>query len=126
MEVANHNQKKSSGDIMKNNSPEAQLVEDLKHLYEAESKLVEILPEMAKATDDKKLRAGFEKHLKATRSHVERLAKMLKRITVTPVSQSCRKIQSLLEEGEKTIRQQSALFTEFMGHDDVFGRLQKI
>ena len=101
------------------------LVEELHHLYDAEKKLVQVLPEMAKAAQSPRLRAGFQAHLRATQKHLQRLGRMMKKVTVTPVSQSCHAIQQLIAEGEKTLQRQSELFAEFVQGDDFLRLLPK-
>lgn len=78
-------------------------VEELKDLYSAESQLIKALPKMAKAATSKALKAGFEKHLKETRVHAERLEGIFKKLGVSPGGKKCKAMQGLIEEGDEVI-----------------------
>ena len=49
------------------------LVDELRDLLHAEGQLVQALPKMAEAAHHRKLKEAFQKHLKQTGGHVERL-----------------------------------------------------
>ncbi len=57
-------------------------LDTLKDIYYAEKQIVKTLPKMAEAAQDPKLKAGFEKHLKETEGHVERLEQVFDIIPV--------------------------------------------
>src|SRR5580700_11451495 len=61
------------GGSMSNDSLKKLYVDELKDLYSAENQLVKALPKMAKAASATELQQGFEKHLKQTEGHVQRL-----------------------------------------------------
>jgi ferritin-like metal-binding protein YciE len=48
------------------------------------------LPKMAKAATSEELRAGFEKHLKQTKGHVERLEQIFKELGEKPTGKKCK------------------------------------
>src|ERR1700753_1378669 len=48
-------------------------LDTLKDIYFAEKQIVKALPKMAKAATSPDLKAGFDKHLQETESHLERL-----------------------------------------------------
>jgi len=81
------------------------LVEELKDLYSAESQLLKAIPKMAKAATSKELKAGFEKHLKQTEVHVERLEKICKDLDVSPKGKKCKAMEGLVEEGAEVIEE---------------------
>ena len=81
------------------------LVEELKDLYSAENMLIKALPKMAKAATSKGLRAGFEKHLKQTKVHAERLEQICDELGVSPKGKKCKAMEGLVEEGSEAIEQ---------------------
>jgi ferritin-like metal-binding protein YciE len=88
---------------MKLSSLEDLFVDELKDLYSAETQLLKALPKMAKAASSKELRRGFEKHLKQTEGHVERIKKVCAELDVTPTGKTCKAMQGLIKEGQETI-----------------------
>jgi ferritin-like metal-binding protein YciE len=88
---------------MKISTLEGLLVEELKDLYSAETQLLKALPKMAEAATSKALKRGFQKHLKETQRHVERLKKACAELDVTPTGKKCMAMQGLVAEGQEVI-----------------------
>jgi ferritin-like metal-binding protein YciE len=80
-------------------------IDELKDLYSAENQLVKALPKMAKAATAKNLKNGFERHLKETREHVERLKRVCAQIKVSPGGKTCKAMEALIEEGDDIINE---------------------
>src|SRR5689334_25432751 len=78
-------------------------VEELKDLYNAENQLVKALPKMAKAATSIALKQGFEKHLKETKVHVERLETIFDDLGESPKGKKCKAMEGLVEEGAEVI-----------------------
>jgi ferritin-like metal-binding protein YciE len=78
-------------------------VDELKDLYSAENQLLKALPKMAKAATAKELKAGFEKHLKQTQGHVERLEEIFEELEESPKGKKCKAMEGLVEEGAEVI-----------------------
>jgi ferritin-like metal-binding protein YciE len=78
-------------------------IEELKDLYSAENQITKALPKMAKAASSKSLKAGFEKHLNETKTHVERLQQIFKGLGVSPGNKKCHAMAGLVEEGQEII-----------------------
>jgi ferritin-like metal-binding protein YciE len=78
-------------------------IEELNDLYSAENQLVKALPKMAKAATAKALKNGFQKHLKQTKEHVNRLEKIFDGLGVSPGSKTCQAMKGLIAEGEEVI-----------------------
>jgi ferritin-like metal-binding protein YciE len=76
---------------------------ELKDLYSAENQLVKALPKMAKAADDKSLKAGFEEHLEETKGHVARLNDIATQLDITLTGHKCKAMEGLVEEGADLI-----------------------
>jgi ferritin-like metal-binding protein YciE len=80
-------------------------VTELKDLYSAESQLLKALPKMAKAATSKPLKQGFEKHLKQTRGHVDRLEKVFAELDASPGRKKCKAMEGLIHEGEELMKE---------------------
>jgi ferritin-like metal-binding protein YciE len=76
---------------------------ELKDLYDAEHRLVEALPKMAKAATDPDLAAAFEKHLAETRKQVTRLKEVFADCGESPERETCEAMKGLIEEAEEVI-----------------------
>src|SRR5262245_46485442 len=73
----------------------------LKDIYFAEKKILSALPKMAKAAQDDKLRAAFEKHRGETEGHVTRLEQVFEAIDAKPQGKTCDAIMGIIEEGQE-------------------------
>ena len=80
-------------------------LDQLKDIYYAEKQIVKALPKMAKAAQDPKLKAGFEKHLGETEGHIERLEQVFEIIGQTPKGKTCDAILGILDEGKSVIEE---------------------
>ena len=86
------------------NSLEDVYIAELKDLYSAETQLIGALPKMAKAATSKKLKQGFQKHLKQTRGHVQRLKKVFAELDASPAGKRCKAMEGLIKEGGEVIK----------------------
>jgi ferritin-like metal-binding protein YciE len=73
----------------------------LKDIYFAEKKILSALPKMAKAAQDEKLQAAFEKHHGETETHVSRLERVFEAIDAKPQGKTCDAILGIIEEGQE-------------------------
>ena len=78
---------------------------ELRDLYHAESQLLKALPKMAKAASSEELKDAFEKHLKQTKGHVERLEQVFQELGEKPKGKTCRAMKGLIEEGSEILKQ---------------------
>jgi ferritin-like metal-binding protein YciE len=76
-------------------------VDELKDLFDAESRILKALPKMAKASTSDKLRAGFEEHLEQSRGHVDRLKEIFTALGEKPSGKKCNGMIGLLKEGDE-------------------------
>src|SRR6188472_2533565 len=90
---------------MKLESLQDLFVSELKDLYSAENQLLKAIPKMAKAATSKELRAGFEKHLKQTEGHVDRLTTIFEALDASPKGKKCKAMEGLIEEGSEVIEE---------------------
>jgi ferritin-like metal-binding protein YciE len=82
------------------------LFEDtLKDIFYAENKIVKALPKMAKAAHSDELKAAFEKHVRQTEGHIERLEKVFRLIDAAPKGKKCEAIEGILEEGTEIMKE---------------------
>lgn len=75
--------------------------ETLKDIYYAERKILKTLPKMARAAQNPKLKAAFEKHKDETEGQVERLQQVFELIGKRPRAKTCPAIDGIVEEGEE-------------------------
>ena len=73
----------------------------LKDIYYAEKKILSSLPKMAKAAQNPKLKAAFEKHYGQTQEQVSRLEKVFASIGEKPQGKKCAAIEGILDEGKE-------------------------
>jgi ferritin-like metal-binding protein YciE len=59
-------------------------IEELRDLYDAESRMIKALPKLAEAAESEKLRDGFRDHLRQTRSHLARLEEVFEKMGEEP------------------------------------------
>lgn len=88
---------------MKENLLRKLYVDELKDLYSAENQLVKALPEMAQAATARKLKTGFNSHLKQTKQHVARLEKIFRGMKEGPHGKHCSGMEGLIKEGSELI-----------------------
>jgi ferritin-like metal-binding protein YciE len=77
----------------------------LKDIYFAEKKILSALPKMAKAAQDEKLAAAFEKHEQETEGQVDRLERVFEEIGAKPQGKTCEAIMGLLDEGKEIMKE---------------------
>ena len=73
----------------------------LKDIYYAEKKILTALPKMAKAAQNPKLKAAFEKHRGETEQQVARLEQVFQSIDEKPQGKKCAAIEGILDEGKE-------------------------
>jgi ferritin-like metal-binding protein YciE len=88
---------------MSNKSLKKLYVDELKDLYSAENQLVKALPKMAKAASATDLQQGFEKHLKQTEGHVQRLEEIFQALGESPKGKKCVGMEGLVKEGSEVM-----------------------
>ena len=78
--------------------------EGLLDIYNAETQLLEALPELAKAADSEDLEDAFNEHLEQTQRQVERLEKIFDRLDIDKSeAETCEAMKGLIEESNKII-----------------------
>jgi ferritin-like metal-binding protein YciE len=77
----------------------------LKDIYFAEKKILSTLPKMAKAAQNKELKAAFEKHRSEAEGQVERLEQVFAIIEKKPQGKTCAAIVGITDEGAEIMRE---------------------
>src|SRR5512143_3580739 len=91
--------------LMKINTLEDLLTDELKDIYSAENQLIKALPKMAKAADSADLRNAFEKHLEQTRTHAQRIEQICSELDVRPSGKKCVGMEGLVGEGKEVLQE---------------------
>jgi ferritin-like metal-binding protein YciE len=81
----------------------------LKDIYFAEKKILSALPKMAKAAQDRKLKAAFEKHHTETETHVSRLEQVFGAIDAKPQARPATPSWALSKKARRSRRSTRAL-----------------
>lgn len=76
---------------------------ELKDIYDAELRLTEALPKMAKKAHDAGLKKAFNDHLKETEVQVERLEEVFGKLGRDPERIKCVAMVGLISEGDEII-----------------------
>jgi ferritin-like metal-binding protein YciE len=76
-------------------------VHTLRDIYYAEKQIRDALPKMIDKATSPQLRAGFEKHLKATEGHIERVEKVFDMHGAEAEEVDCPAIDGILEEADE-------------------------
>ena len=77
--------------------------DQLRDMYSAETQSVDALSKMIGSTTDKKLKDRFEKHLKETHGHIEKLEKVFNILEDKPKGHRCKAMAGIIEEIEDTL-----------------------
>jgi ferritin-like metal-binding protein YciE len=85
------------------NSLEELFEYELKDLYDAEHRLTDALPKLADKATNSALKMAFEKHLRETEKHVERLESIFDHIGIEPDREKCDAMVGLIKEGDQII-----------------------
>ncbi len=76
---------------------------ELRDLYDAEQRLTEALPKMAEKATNPELKRAFEKHLRQTEKHVERLESVFEHRGAQADRLKCDAMVGLIKEGSNVI-----------------------
>ena len=76
----------------------------LKDIYYAERKIIQALPKMVKGADSPKLKTAFEKHLRESEVHYERLQQVFDIFGKRAQGKTCPAIDGIIEEGEEIMQ----------------------
>jgi ferritin-like metal-binding protein YciE len=80
-------------------------VDELRDLFDAESRLVKAIPKLAKSAESDALRSGFEKHLEQTKGHVERLREIFEAMGEKPSGKKCAAMVGLVKESDEMMEE---------------------
>jgi len=77
--------------------------DQLRDLYDAETRITMALPKMEQAATNPQLKAAFQKHLGETQQQVQRLEQVFQSIGEAPTGKTCKAMQGLVAEGDETL-----------------------
>jgi len=80
-------------------------IDELRDAYDAEHQLLKALPKLAKAASSSELRSAFEKHLKETQGHVDRLESVFESLDEPAKGKKCDGIAGIIEEGKAVMEE---------------------
>jgi ferritin-like metal-binding protein YciE len=78
---------------------------EIKDLYSAEKQLIDALPNMVKASSDKKLQDAFSNHLEETKTQFERIKQICDMLNINPGNTKCDAMEGLIEECDSMIKE---------------------
>lgn len=81
------------------------MIDELKDLYSAENQILKALPKMIKKATSPELKKGFEKHLKETEGHVQRLEKICKQLDESPKGKKCKGMEGVIGDGKELMEE---------------------
>jgi ferritin-like metal-binding protein YciE len=88
---------------VKLDSMNALYLAQLRDMHSAEEQLIEALPKMAKAAASPELARAFQTHLTETKSHLDRLSRILQTLGEKPAGEKCEAMEGLIKEGKEVI-----------------------
>lgn len=84
-------------------------LEQLRDLYDAETQLVNALPQMAEAANSPELKQGFMTHLEETKQHAARIERILNTLNEgDPTGKTCQAMKGLIKEGKEAISEDAS------------------
>lgn len=83
-------------------------IHELKDLYSAEHQILDHLPQMVEAAQDKGLRQALEAHHKQTERQVARLEKIFSGLDAKPGGQKCKGMEGLLKEAKDAVTERAS------------------
>ena len=77
------------------------LVEQLKDIYDAETRLTKAIPKLARKSTNDELKEAFQHHLRETEEHVSRIEQAFEELDLSPKARACVGMKGLIEEGDE-------------------------
>jgi ferritin-like metal-binding protein YciE len=79
-------------------------VEELRDLYDAETQLIAVLPQLAEAAYSEDVRDCFEQHAEETRIHIERLDSLFDQLNTSAQGRRSHGMAGLIEEARELLQ----------------------
>ena len=98
-------------------------IDELRDLYNAETRLVKALPKMAKAASNDHLREAFQEHLRQTTEHVSRLEQIFEQLGEKASGKKCLGMEGLVKEGSEAIKED---YSEEVKDAAIIGAAQRV
>lgn len=109
--------------MVKFNSLEELLVNELQSIYHMETQIIEALPKIQNAASSPELKEAFKKHLAETKQHVKRMETALRNLQTKPGDIPSVGIEGLISECNGVIKNQA---TAVLKDAALIGAVQKI
>jgi ferritin-like metal-binding protein YciE len=94
--------------LMKMESLDELLAEELKDIYSAEKQLLKALPKMAKKASSPKLKSALQEHLQVTEAQVRRLEQVFEALGKPAKAKTCKAMKGLIEEGKEIMEEDAS------------------
>lgn len=85
------------------NSLDQLLIVQLQDLYDAEIRLVDVIPKMAEGAHSVELKDALLQHLTETRRHVTRLEEIFQELGIEPMRMTCPAMKGIISEGDEIL-----------------------
>jgi ferritin-like metal-binding protein YciE len=85
--------------------PQELFLHELEDMYDAEQRILKVLPKLAKEAQDDKLREAFEHHHEETQTQVENLDKVFQLLGKKPETTTCKGVEGLEKEHESFLEE---------------------
>lgn len=80
-------------------------VTELRDVYDAENRVVTLLPRCVEAASSSDLQEAFEDHLDETREQIRRLDKIFNQLGESPLGEKCDAMEGLVREAEAMVNE---------------------
>lgn len=86
-------------------SPKDLFVYQLQDIYDAEQKIAQSLPLMAKEVQNQQVRSAFEQHVQETRQQISNLEQCFQELGVKPEKMACQTLTGLKQEHDNLLKE---------------------
>jgi len=78
-------------------------VEQLRDLYDGEQQITKALPKLIDKASNPQLKSALQEHLQVTRTQIERLEDIFKRLGQKPSGETCKGMEGIIKEGDSLV-----------------------
>ena len=82
-------------------------LEELRDVYDAEKKLLRVLPKLSRTSTSPELQQAFKTHVQETKVQVTRLEKIFERLGQSPEGKKCKAMNGLVAEARDFLKEES-------------------
>ena len=92
--------------MMQMQTPQDLFLYELGDIYDAEQRIVQLLPAMAKECTDQQTQSAFQQHEQETRQQIQNLEQCFQALGILPPQVTCAAIQGLKQEHDSFLKDQ--------------------